>query len=70
MTRGLLRRLEPAEVEVVLAHELSHVLHRDVQVMVMATFFSTVASFIVQTGILGESALNPGAATAVGPSPS
>jgi heat shock protein HtpX len=53
VTRGLIGRLEPAELEAVLAHELSHVLHRDVQVMLMATFFSTVASFIVQTGMWG-----------------
>lgn len=53
VTRGLLERLQPAELEAVLAHELSHVLHRDVQVMLMATFFSTVASYIVQIGMWG-----------------
>lgn len=53
VTSGLLRRLSPEEVEAVLAHELSHVVHRDVAVMMMATFFSTVASFLVQFGLWG-----------------
>lgn len=53
VTRGLTERLEPAEVEAVLAHELSHVIHRDVGVMTMAAFFATLASFIVQMGMWG-----------------
>jgi heat shock protein HtpX len=53
VTRGLMERLEPPEVEAVLAHELSHVIHRDVGVMTMAAFFATLASFIVQMGLWG-----------------
>ena len=36
VTTGLLRRLEPAELEGVLAHELAHVAHKDVAVMTIA----------------------------------
>ncbi|HZU17542.1 MAG TPA: zinc metalloprotease HtpX [Candidatus Dormibacteraeota bacterium] len=53
VTTGLLDRLTPEEVEAVLAHELSHVIHRDVKVMTMATVFSTLASFLVQFGVWG-----------------
>ena len=53
VTRGLMQRLEPSEVEAVLAHELSHVIHRDVGIMTMAAFFATLASFIVQMGLWG-----------------
>jgi heat shock protein HtpX len=49
-TQGLLDRLEPHEIEGVLAHELSHVAHRDVAVMTMASFFAMVAGFITRWG--------------------
>ena len=51
VTTGILSQLEPKELEAVLAHELSHVIHRDVKVMAMAGFFATVASLIVQSGL-------------------
>ena len=50
VTTGILRRLDGAELDAVLAHELSHVRHRDAAVLTMATVFATVASFIVQMG--------------------
>jgi heat shock protein HtpX len=49
-TTGLLDLLNPAELEGVLAHELTHVQNRDVLVMTVASFFASVASFIVQMG--------------------
>jgi heat shock protein HtpX len=49
-TTGLLRLLSPAELEGVLGHELTHVQNRDVLVMTIASFFASVASFIVQMG--------------------
>jgi heat shock protein HtpX len=49
-TTGLLNLLGPAELEAVLAHELTHVQNRDVLVMTIASFFASVASFIVQMG--------------------
>jgi heat shock protein HtpX len=49
-TTGLLQLLSPAELEGVLAHELTHIQNRDVMVMTLASFFASVASFIVQMG--------------------
>ncbi|MDX6673348.1 MAG: heat shock protein HtpX [Solirubrobacteraceae bacterium] len=49
-TTGIMRILEPAELEGVLAHELTHVQNRDVLVMTIAGFFATVAAYIVQFG--------------------
>ncbi|MFG2607859.1 zinc metalloprotease HtpX [Streptomyces sp. NPDC048514] len=48
VTTGLLRRLEPAELEGVLAHELSHVAHKDVAVITIASFLGVVAGLIVR----------------------
>jgi len=47
-TRGILEMLSPAELEGVMAHELSHVINRDVMVMTLASFFATLASLIAQ----------------------
>ena len=49
-TTGLLSLLTPAELEGVMAHELTHVQNRDVMVMTIASFFASIASFIVQMG--------------------
>jgi heat shock protein HtpX len=49
-TTGLLQLLNPSELEAVLAHELTHVQNRDVMVMTLASFFASIASFIVQIG--------------------
>jgi heat shock protein HtpX len=49
-TRGILELLSPAELEGVMAHELTHVINRDVMVMTLASFFATLASLIVQFG--------------------
>jgi heat shock protein HtpX len=51
-TRGILQLLSPAELEGVMAHELTHVINRDVMVMTLASFFAMVASLIVQFGFL------------------
>ncbi|HUA11281.1 MAG TPA: zinc metalloprotease HtpX [Solirubrobacteraceae bacterium] len=47
-TRGLLQLLEPAELEGVMAHEITHIVNRDVMVMTLASFFATLASLIMQ----------------------
>src|ERR1700760_347559 len=47
-TRGILEMLSPAELEGVMAHELTHVINRDVMVMTLASFFATLASMIAQ----------------------
>jgi heat shock protein HtpX len=51
-TTGLMEMLTPAELEGVMAHELTHVKNRDVAVMTLAGFFATIASYIVQFGFL------------------
>ncbi|MCT2589865.1 zinc metalloprotease HtpX [Streptomyces sp. N2-109] len=50
-TTGLMRRLEPAELEGVLAHELSHVAHRDVVVMTIASFLGVLAGTITRVAL-------------------
>lgn len=49
-TTGIMDLLEPSELEGVLAHELTHVQNRDVLVMTIASFFATIAGYIVQFG--------------------
>jgi heat shock protein HtpX len=51
VTTGLWRRLEPQEVESVLAHELSHVANRDVLVMTIASFFAMLAALLTRFGL-------------------
>ncbi|MGC3022199.1 zinc metalloprotease HtpX [Brevibacterium sp. FAM 24630] len=50
VTRGLLEKLNREEVEVVLAHELSHVAHRDVTVMTVAGVTGVVAALMMRAG--------------------
>src|SRR5689334_25192474 len=50
VTTGLWNRLEPQEVEAVLAHELSHVANRDVLIMTLASFFAMLAALITRFG--------------------
>ena len=49
-TTGLMALLEPAELEGVLAHELTHVINRDVMVMTIASFFASIAAILVRFG--------------------
>lgn len=48
VTTGLMQRLTDPEVEAVLAHEITHVHNRDMALMTMASFFATIAAYIVQ----------------------
>ncbi len=52
VTTGILDQLDEPEMQAVLV-QLSHVIHRDIAVMAMASFFATIASFIVQMGLWG-----------------
>jgi heat shock protein HtpX len=49
-TTGIMELLSPSELEGVMAHELTHVQNRDVLVMTIASFFATIAAYIVQFG--------------------
>jgi heat shock protein HtpX len=48
VTTGIMRRLNDHELEGVLAHELSHVAHRDVAIMTIASFLGVLAGFITR----------------------
>jgi heat shock protein HtpX len=51
VTTGLWDRLEPKEVEGVLAHELSHIANRDVLIMTLASFFAMLAALLTRFGL-------------------
>ncbi|HET7173711.1 MAG TPA: zinc metalloprotease HtpX [Nocardioidaceae bacterium] len=50
VTTGIMRRLDPDELEGVLSHELSHVAHRDVAVMTIAGFLGVCAGLVMRWG--------------------
>jgi heat shock protein HtpX len=54
VTTGLMRRLTPEELEGVIAHEMSHVAHKDVQVMTAASFLAIVAALLIRIAFYGE----------------
>jgi heat shock protein HtpX len=56
VTTGLMGLLTESELEAVLAHELTHVINRDVMLMTFAGFFASIAAFIAQLGLF----LGPG----------
>ncbi|TMK77254.1 MAG: zinc metalloprotease HtpX [Actinobacteria bacterium] len=51
VTQGLWNRLEPNEIEGVLAHELTHIANRDVLVMTVASFFAMLAALLTRFGL-------------------
>ena len=51
VTTGLWQRLEPKEIEGVLAHELSHIANRDVLIMTVASFFAMLAALLTRFGL-------------------
>jgi heat shock protein HtpX len=54
VTQGLLQRLDAKELEGVLAHELSHVAHKDVAVMTIASFLGIMAALLIRMGFYAE----------------
>ncbi len=48
VTTGLLRTLNKDEIEAVIGHELSHIKNRDVAVLTIASFISTIAFFVMR----------------------
>jgi heat shock protein HtpX len=53
VTTGILRRLDETELEGVLSHELSHIAHRDVTVMTVASFAGVLAGFLTRIALWG-----------------
>jgi heat shock protein HtpX len=53
-TDGILHKLEDNELEGVLAHEMSHVAHKDVAVMTIASFLGIVAALMVRFAFYSE----------------
>jgi heat shock protein HtpX len=49
-TTGIMDLLSPSELEGVMAHEITHIVNRDVMIMTLCGFFASVASMIVQFG--------------------
>ena len=54
VTSGLMNRLNPEELEGVIAHELSHVAHKDVMVMTVASFLAIIAGLLIRFSFYGE----------------
>ena len=54
VTTGLMRRLDQKELEGVIAHEMSHVAHKDVVVMTIASFVGIIAALLVRFAFYGE----------------
>jgi heat shock protein HtpX len=54
VTTGLMAKLNPEELEGVIAHEMSHVAHKDVQVMTAASFLAIIAALLIRVAFYGE----------------
>jgi heat shock protein HtpX len=54
VTDDIMRRLTPEELEGVIAHEMSHVAHKDVQVMTAASFLAIIAALLIRVAFYGE----------------
>src|SRR3954452_19645685 len=51
-TTGIMNVLSPSELEGVMAHEITHIVNRDVAIMTMTRFLASIAALIVQFGFL------------------
>jgi heat shock protein HtpX len=67
-TTGIMQLLSPAELEGVMAHELTHVINRDVVIMTVASFFASIASMITQFGFFFGGGFGGGDSDDDGPS--
>jgi heat shock protein HtpX len=54
VTTGIMQKLDQRELEGVLAHEMSHVAHKDVVVMTIASFVGIIAALLVRFAFYGE----------------
>ena len=48
LTRGLINRLDKNEIEAVMAHELTHIVNRDVRLLIVAVIFVGIFSFFCE----------------------
>jgi len=53
LTRGLLNSLDDEELEAVIAHELSHIRHKDVRMLIIAVIFVGIFAFIGESLMRG-----------------
>jgi len=53
LTRGLMNNLDDAELRAVIAHELSHIRHKDVRVLIIAVIFVGIFSFFGEIVVRG-----------------
>jgi heat shock protein HtpX len=54
VTTGIMKILEKDELEGVLSHEITHIKHHDVTVITLASLFSTIAWFIMQSSMFSS----------------
>ena len=54
VSSGLMKILNKDELEGVLSHELTHIRHRDVTIITLASLFSTIAWFLMQSSMFGS----------------
>jgi len=70
VTSGLLKTLDSGEVEAVVGHELGHLTHRDVQIMMFVSLLPAVAYFIgyslMLSGMFGGNQKNQGSGAMIG----
>jgi heat shock protein HtpX len=70
VTSGLMKTLNPGEVEAVVGHELGHLRHRDVQIMMFVSLLPAVAYFIgyslMLSSMFGGNQKNQGGGAAIG----
>lgn len=48
LTRGIINKLDDAELEGVIAHELAHIINKDVRLLIVSIIFVGILGFIVQ----------------------
>jgi len=54
VSTGLMKILSKDELEGVLSHELTHIRHRDVTIITLASLFSTIAWYLMQSSMWGS----------------
>lgn len=53
LTRGLMNNLDDEELEAVIAHELSHIRHKDVRLLIISVIFVGIFAFIIEGLVRG-----------------